>query len=293
MRDLPGSGAAVQRATELAGPDAEVTAVRALAGGTHARTWLIQLAHPELEVVLREFPAGDDTARHEAVVLTDLDGLDGLAPRLLASGAGQPPPVGSWVLISRLPGRADITPDQPAAWAGQLGRALARIHATPLRGLTGFQRVLDRTEGSRAALRGSAASVVAARWDSLAGPPGVLTHYDFWSGNVVWRGDVLTGVVDWSGAAIGPRSYDVGWCRLDLYLLYDELIADTFLDAYEAASESAPVDRLLCDLWAVARSHHTVETWVPNYRDLGRADLTASQLRRRHTAWTQHLLGQL
>jgi aminoglycoside phosphotransferase (APT) family kinase protein len=293
MRDLPGSGAAVERAMGLAGPDATVTAVRALAGGTHARTWLIQLAHPELEVVLREFPAGDDTARHEAVVLTDLDGLDGLAPRLLASGAGQPPPVGSWVLISRLPGRADITPDQPAAWAEQLGRALARIHATPLRGRTRFQRVLDRTGGSRAALRGPAGRVVAARWDSLADAPGVLTHDDFWSGNVVWTAGVLTGVVDWSGAGIGPRSYDVGWCRLDLYLLYGELIADKFLDSYEAASYSAPLDRLLCDLWAVARSDHIVETWVPNYRDLGRVDLTASQLRSRHTAWAEHLLGQL
>jgi aminoglycoside phosphotransferase (APT) family kinase protein len=293
MRDLPGSGAAVQRATELAGPDATVTAVRALAGGTHARTWLIQLADPELEVVLREFPAGDDTARHEAVALTALDGLDGLAPRLLASGAGQQPSVGSWVLISRLPGRADITPDQPAAWAGQLGRALARIHATPLRGLTGFQRVLDRTEGSLAGLRGPAASVVAARRELLADAPGVLTHYDFWSGNVVWTGGVLTGVVDWSGAAIGPRSYDVGWGRLDLYLLYGELIADMFTDAYEAASESGPLDRRLCDLWALARSHRTVETWVPNYRDLGRPDLTASRLRRRHTAWTAQLLGQL
>jgi aminoglycoside phosphotransferase (APT) family kinase protein len=292
MRDLPSSGVAVERATELAGPDATVTAVRALAGGTHARTWLIQLAHPDLEVVLREFPAGDDTARHEAVVLTDLDGLDGLAPRLLASSSGQRP-AGSWVLISRLPGRADITPDQPAAWAEQLGRALARIHATPLRGLTGFQRVLDRAEGSRAALRGPAASVVAARWESLADAPVVLTHYDFWSGNVVWTSGVLTGVVDWPGAAIGPRSYDVGWCRLDLYLLYGELLADQFLDSYEAASESAPLDRLLCDLWAVARSHRTVETWVPNYRDLGRPDLTASQLRSRHTAWAEHLLGQL
>lgn len=277
---------------EVAGPDATVTAVRALAGGTHARTWLIQLAHPELEVVLREFPAGDDTAHHEAVVLTALDGLDGLAPRLLASGTGQPSSVGSWILISRLPGRADITPDQPAAWAEQLGRALARIHATSRRDLTGFQRVRERTGGSRAALAGPAASVVASRWDLLADAPGVLTHYDFWSGNVVWTGGVLTGVVDWSGAALGPRSYDVGWCRLDLYLLYGELIADKFLDSYEAASDSAPLDRLLCDLWAVARSHHSVETWVPNYRDLGRVDLTASQLRSRHTAWAEHLLGQ-
>jgi hypothetical protein len=35
-----------------------------------------------------------------------------------------------------------------------------------------------------------------------------------------------------------------------------------------------------------------VETWVPNYRDLGRTDLTAAQLRSRHTEWANYLLAQ-
>jgi hypothetical protein len=61
----------------------------------------------------------------------------------------------------------------------------------------------------------------------------------------------------------------VGWCRLDLYLLYGEPIADRFLDSYETASDSALPDRLAWDLWAVARSHEQVESWVANYRDLG------------------------
>ncbi len=118
----------------------------------------------------------------------------------------------------------------------------------------------------------------------------MLTHYDFWSGNVLWESGFLTGVVDWPGAALGPAGFDVGWCRLDLYLLYGERIADRFLHAYRAASAAAFPDPLLWDLWAVARSHRAVETWVPNYRDLGRADLTASELRRRHAAWTERLI---
>jgi hypothetical protein len=47
----------------------------------------------------------------------------------------------------------------------------------------------------------------------------------------------------------------------------------------------------LWDLWAAARSDATVQTWVPNYRDLGRADLTAAELRRRHAAWTARRLA--
>jgi hypothetical protein len=104
----PGSVAAVQRAARIAGPEATVRAIEVLVGGTHARTWLIETANPRLEVVLREFPAGDDAPRREARVLTALDGLDGLAPRLLAVGQDGAPSGASWVLISRLNGAADL-----------------------------------------------------------------------------------------------------------------------------------------------------------------------------------------
>jgi aminoglycoside phosphotransferase (APT) family kinase protein len=267
-----------------------IEAVHPLAGGTHARTWLIRTANPEREVVLREFPAGDEAASRETRVLSALDGLGGLAPLLLASDA-LPAAPGPWVVISRLPGRADITPAQPAGWARQLGRALARIHATPLERLPGFPDVLERPGGSPAALHGPTAGLVARSWDSLAHAPRVLTHFDFWSGNTLWDDSALTGVVDWSGAALGPPGFDVGWCRLDLYLLYGEAIAGQFLDSYQAASGYALPDPLLCDLWAAARSHRDVETWVPNYRDLGRSDLTAAELRNRHRAWTERLLA--
>jgi aminoglycoside phosphotransferase (APT) family kinase protein len=292
MHELPWSRAAIEQAVALAGPRAAVRHISALAGGTHAHTYLIQTSNPEVEVILREFPAGDAAACHEAQVLTALDGLSGLAPRLLASGPGGTPPAGPWNLISRLPGAADITPARPPAFAAQLGDTLARIHATPQTRLIRFSRVLDRPGGSIEALSGPAASLVAARQDLLISAPGVLTHYDFWSGNTLWLDGTLTGVVDWSGAAVGPRGFDVGWCRLDLYLLYDRRIADCFLGAYEAASGNTLTGSLLWDLWAVARSYQDVESWVPNYHDLSRSDLTATELRKRHTQWSRYLLGR-
>jgi aminoglycoside phosphotransferase (APT) family kinase protein len=291
MRDMRSSAEAVQRAVRLAGPDATVRAVRELPGGTHARTFLIQTANPELEVILREFPPGDEAARREKRVLAALDGLGGLAPRLLAScadaGNDGAAPGTPWVLISRLPGTADITPRQPSAWAGQLGTVLARIHATSPGRLAGLESVFRGPGGSAAAISGPAAGLVAASWELLTAPPAVLTHRDYWSGNVVWSGGVLTGVVDWTGGATGPPGFDVGWCRLDLYLLYGERIADEFLVSYQAATPSVRLDPLRWDLWAIARSHEMVETWMPNYRDLGRGDLTAGELRRRHSAWTE------
>jgi aminoglycoside phosphotransferase (APT) family kinase protein len=151
--------------------------------------------------------------------------------------------------------------------------------------------VFDRPEGSLAAVSGPAASAVTGSRELLARAPVVLTHYDFWSGNTLRSGGVLTGVVDWSGGGLGPRGFDMGWCRLDLYLLYGEPIAGMFLGSYETASNSALPERLVWDLWAVARSYEQVESWAPNYRDLGRADLTATELRKRHTAWTRYLIA--
>ena len=251
---------------------------------------MVRTANPDREFILREFDPGDGAAGDETRILAALDGLDGLAPRLLASDPHGPPPDGPWTLISRLPGLADITPGDPSGFARQLGETLVRIHATAGDRLAAFRPVFDRPGGSRAGLSGPAAGLVADNWAQLATAPAVLTHYDFWSGNTVWEDGTLTGVVDWSGAALGPRGFDLGWCRLDLYLLYGQRIADMFLESYQAASTAACPDPLLADLWAVARSHHFVASWVPNYRDLGRADLTARVLRKRHTAWTEHLI---
>ncbi|MFC4052748.1 phosphotransferase family protein [Actinomadura syzygii] len=107
------------------GQDVEVVA--ALAGGTHAGTFLLRDASRRM--VLRCFPEGDDAAANEAKVLTALDGLSGFAPRLLAAdphgaSAGRPS-----TLITVLPGRGDIRPDDPNRAAVSLGRALARLHS--------------------------------------------------------------------------------------------------------------------------------------------------------------------
>lgn len=282
--------AALARAAEVAGPGASVTAVRPLAGGTHARTYLVRTENPEREIVVREFPAGDDAAQREAHVLGALDGLDGLAPRLLAAAGPGTSSERQCVLISRLPGRANVTPGDPHRWAAELGEALARIHATPVQRAWGFESVFARPGGSPANVTGPAAALVAAEAARLRDTRTVLTHYDFWSGNVLWEGERVGGVVDWSGAALGPRGFDVGWCRLDLYLLFDERIPGVFLSAYDRAAGLELPDRRLFDLWAVARSHSAVEQWVENYRGIGRPDLTSSVLRRRHTEWTERLL---
>ncbi|TMR02447.1 hypothetical protein ETD83_12395 [Actinomadura soli] len=124
----------------------------------------------------------------------------------------------------------------------------------------------------------------------LAEAEQVLTHYDFWSGNVLWDDGALTGVIDWPGASRAPRGFDVGWCRLDLVLLHGPRTVETFTNAYQNAAGRPILDLPLWDVFALTNSHHAVETWPPNYHDLGRTDLTAEDLRERHTAWTDQRL---
>ncbi|MBA0053786.1 aminoglycoside phosphotransferase family protein [Streptomyces sp. AJS327] len=267
---------------------ATVRTVRRLDGGSHASTHLLETDDPEQSAVLRRFGPGDDAAAREARVLDALDGLDGFAPRLLgADPHGERCGVPA-VLISRLPGWADITPDDPERAAAELGRALARLHAVPGARLTGLR---DGMAAPRS-VTGPAAVALAGQRDRLAAQPRVLTHFDYWSGNVLWREGALTGVVDWSGAGLAPRGFDIGWLRLDLALLHgpDTTTVDTFTAAYRTASGVSPPDAELWDLYSVARGHRTVETWVPNYADLGRLDLDAAELRRRHTGWSERCL---
>jgi aminoglycoside phosphotransferase (APT) family kinase protein len=282
----------LQRAALAAGPSATVVSVESLPGGSHARTFLLRTAAPATELVLRDFPRGDPAAGDEERVLRALDGLDGLTPRLLDADPGATWSDRPAVVISRLQGRADITPADPVDWATQLGRTLARVHAAPPAVTVGLDRVLDRPTAGLAVLAGPAARTVVGDWAAIRAAAPALSHGDFWSGNTVWEAGRLTGVVDWSRAAVGPPGFDVGWCRLDLVLLYDESVADVFFTAYCQASATPVPDPRRWDLWALARSHDIVATWDGNYRDLGRPDLTGPVLQRAHAAWTAQLLAR-
>jgi aminoglycoside phosphotransferase (APT) family kinase protein len=285
---LPSSGV-LEEVRRLAGSSAVVSAAVRLAGGQHADTWRVDTENPATSVVVRQFPVDDPAPLREQRVLRALDGLGGLAPALLGGDLD-----GRWSryptsLISWLDGQPDITPTDPRGWARELGRALAVVHAVPTERLAELPSVFDCGGGSQEILAGPLAAGVRSRWAEVDASPEVLAHGDYWSGNVVWRDGRLTGIVDWSSGSRGPRGFDLGWCRLDLVLLFDEQIADEFLAAYEAGSGQEVGEIRLWDRWAAARSEDGVASWVPNYLPLGRAELDEDELRRRHAQWTARL----
>jgi hypothetical protein len=84
---------------------------------------------------------------------------------------------------------------------------LALIHTTCTSSLAGFQSVYEREGGTVTILAGPAAATVAREWDRIRDVPDILTHCDFWSGNVVWEYGVPSGIVDWSGGPLGPARF--------------------------------------------------------------------------------------
>ena len=285
---LPSTGA-LEEVRRLAGPSAVVLGATRLEGGQHANTWRVDTENPPTSVVVRQFPVGDPAPLREQHALQALDGLGGLAPVLLGGDLNRQWSKFPTSLISWIDGQPDITPTDPKGWARQLGRALAVVHTVPAERLAELPSAFDRSAGSQEMLGGPLAAEVRSRWSEVVASPEVLSHCDYWSGNVVWRDGRLTGIVDWSDAARGPRGFDLGWCRLDLVLLFDEQLADDFLAAYEAATGQEVVGVGLWDSWAVARSDDSVGSWAPNYLPLGRADLDDDELRRRHSQWTARL----
>ncbi len=253
-------------------------AVRVLTGGQHARTVLA--ADGEQHVVVRTFPRGDDAVARETSVLGRLSSLGGLVPRLLAHGTvGSTPTIVTSALTGTVP---SASLDLDAA-AEQLGAALALVHGLDPVGLPEDGREPERTAGRL----GGAARLAWPTTDQTR----VFTHGDFWSGNAVWHGDRLTGIVDWSGAMAAPRGVDIAWCRQDLVLLGAPSAADRFLTAYERESGVRVDDVHAWDVLAAARADPYLESWEPNYAGIGRADVTARVIRQRFDAWARRLLG--
>lgn len=274
VRDL------VTRASWIAGRD--LVPLRALGGGEHAITVLAR--DHESELVIRAFPIGDQAVAHEVQVLTRLGALGPRAPLLVAyAHDADEPPV---IVTSRVPG-GHPPADLPASTiAGQMAAALAAIHRLPGEGL--------RLAPSGPPI-GKQPVVVAAQraWPRLAMEERVLTHYDFWCGNALWTGGVLTGVIDWSGSRNAPRGVDVAWCRLDLVLLGSTAAAARLLHDYEHAAGRRIEDIRAWDIQAAAQAVTAVEEWAPNYHAIGRTELDAPTLRRRLDQWVAHLLDEI
>jgi aminoglycoside phosphotransferase (APT) family kinase protein len=227
------------------GLGARVTGVRRLTGGITSSMHRLAVqtrTGMRIQVVLRrwtpsEWGADSDApllVERESQVLRGLEAIDIPAPRLLAADPNGDATGVPAILMTRVPGRVDLTPSDPEAWLRQIAAMAPRIHAADV-------EVESRAWAPREVPVPAWTSRRAA-WDAAAdlirGPVAAyqdrLAHGDYQHFNLLWQRGRLTGVVDWVNACRGPADLDVGHCRLNLAILYTPEVAADFLAAYEA-----------------------------------------------------------
>jgi aminoglycoside phosphotransferase (APT) family kinase protein len=227
-----------------------------LAGAGTTDAYDVTLDRAPRRVVVKLYRDGDGTAPYEWSRLgfaqrVALPVPEPIVADLESVWFGRPA-----VVMSRLPGRPNLTPTDVDASVGALAQALAELHETPLDGAEGAVTLPPRFETWRAPagehdpLTAAAVSAVAARLSSGTSER-VLAHGDFHPGNILWQRGRISGVVDWSAARLDTRWYDVAYCRAAVCVHLGPDIADRLTDAYSGivggtADELAAYDSCVC-----------------------------------------------
>ena len=227
------------------GQDTRVVATRRLTGGLTSlvREVTVVQSGRRRRYVLRTWPDSEHkewilrTVASEAAVLTALERSDVPAPHFVASTLDEAEG-GPALLMTRVPGRVFLMPRNREVWLRQMAQMLARIHQLETTA-TRFEPWLDAdtltvpADASRPEIWREAFALAA---EPRTPTHTTFIHRDYQHFNLLWSRERLTGVVDWSGAAVGPPGVDVGHCRLNLALLFSVDVAERFRELYEAAS---------------------------------------------------------
>jgi aminoglycoside phosphotransferase (APT) family kinase protein len=185
----------------------------------------------------------EDLPGKEAQILETLSASEIPAPELIAS-TGADSSIGAAVLMSWLPGRA-LLPSAPISnWLTTLACTLASIHTTTLPPLpwhyASWQHMTGRAApawfGDDALWQTVQDAVTKRSTPRFSDPERCFLHRDYHPVNVLWQGQVISGVVDWVNACMGPPGVDVAHCRLNLVLMYGLAVADRFLAHTEMRS---------------------------------------------------------
>lgn len=200
------------------------------------------------------------------------------------------------LVMSALPGRAQLFPDDPDTWVAQLARALAGIHDAGVEGFPGRQAPLwarwepwiEPPDERMAAIT----SAIDELRELAPGEPPVFSHGDYHPGNALFEADRLTGVVDWRSARPEPPQHDVAYCRKDLALHPGGDMPDRFLAAYRAETGAELAHLAYWDVLCGARGMQYGHRWVPSFAEVG-LPIGAREIMERSTAFVDAALSRL
>lgn len=277
-------------------PGATIRRVRRIGGGLATQTFAIDTTRGDLVVKIYDPQDHRAPLEWERLKFAQRASVPVPAPVALDTG-------GRWfgtpaLAMSRLPGRANVKPTDVDRWLRQIALALIGIHETDTSGADGpLLQPLGIAKwvppsAKPSALLSRSIDAVQRYLPSLDGHQLSLLHGDFHPGNLVWRRNTLSGVVDWSMARLGPRWYEVAYCRADIALLLGVPAAKRMARHYMDISGSTPIDLPVFDLMCGLAARQHGSRWLHAYRQQGRTD-TPRQFAARVTPFLRQALAEL
>ncbi|MFI5845187.1 phosphotransferase family protein [Catenuloplanes sp. NPDC051500] len=269
VRTLLPDGVAVARVETLAGGWSSLVRRLVLDDGTGLV--LRSVRRPELA------DRAADMLRREADMLRALARSDIPVPRLLGVDPLATHCTYPSLLMSEISGQVCVDVEGAAARVTAMATQLAAIHRVALRPPLYTQWAwpgqINYPGGTtRRAMWQHAEHLI------TRDPPaftGTFLHRDFHLGNVLFGSSGrIEGVIDWTDSSWGPAELDIGHCAAMLALLYDDALAESFVDAFER-TEHHLYWRLLSALALAPDAANAGGPW----RALGRTDRTPAVLR--------------
>ena len=237
-----------------------------------------------------------DLAAHEAAALVEARKAGLRAPELAAYASddiGFGAPV---VLMSFLEGTIELRPTDVAGWLAGLARELAAIHRHTAPTFNWHYR----SWVNQAALAPPAWTTQPQLWEraierARGVPPDirpVFIHRDYHPTNVLWRGDTVSGVVDWINACQGPAGVDVAHCRTNLVQMFGPAVADQFLAAYLNIADHFDYDPYW-DIDSMLDMCLPQPEFYSPWQDFGLEPIPAETLHQRVEAYLESLVARL
>jgi len=187
-----------------------------------------------------------DLVRHEVAALDEAQKTGLLAPKVIAYSEDNVATDFPMVLSTFLNGNVELHPTDFQKWLEELATQLTKLHQHSAPNFPWqYQSWTDKD-----LLQPPDWSTDSKMWEraiELASQPApeyfpVFIHRDYHPTNVLWSGNVISGIVDWINACQGPAGVDVAHCRNNLALMFDVKTADQFLEMYIQASPEFEYD---------------------------------------------------
>jgi len=227
----------LSRATGIAREELHVTPLK---GANSSAVFLVRGAREAFVLRVldnREWLAEEpDLAQHEAAALQEVRRTGVPAPQIVGYSVEDAGFGGPVVLMTYLEGEVELRPTNFDSWLRALAQTSATVHQHAAEAFAWrFESWVNET-----ILAPPPWTTVPRVWEKAielwrAGPPesrAVFIHRDYHPANVLWRGDAVSGVVDWINACRGPAGVDVAHCRTNFVWMYGGDVAERFLQLY-------------------------------------------------------------